>query len=134
MDRNQQDMLAKIIWYAIGGVVAFYVLMPLLPYIVAILAIVGAGYLYRGPEERGADAVLFQQLQETRCAVFNAFVERSERANVGLHVETEHDVESGSRALRRLSLAFPLAHGVQSSQNRVSIFLLKGTGPFAVIS
>ena len=47
MDRNQQDMLAKIICYAIGGVVAFYVLMPLLPYIVAILAIVGAGYLYR---------------------------------------------------------------------------------------
>ena len=47
MDRNQQDMLAKMICYAIGGVVAFYVLISLLPYVVAILAIVGAGFLYR---------------------------------------------------------------------------------------
>ena len=46
MDRNQQDQIAKIICYAIGCLVAYYVLMALLPYVIAFLAILGAGYLY----------------------------------------------------------------------------------------
>ena len=46
MDRNQQDQIAKIICYAIGCLIAYYVLMALLPYVIAFFAILGAGYLY----------------------------------------------------------------------------------------
>jgi hypothetical protein len=46
MDPNQQDQLAQIICYAIGCLIAFYVLMWLLPYVVGFFAILGVGYLY----------------------------------------------------------------------------------------
>jgi len=46
MDRNDNDQLAQIICYAIGCLIAFYVLMALLPYVVAFFAILGVGYLY----------------------------------------------------------------------------------------
>ena len=87
-----------------------------------------------GPEKRRADAVLLQKLQQMRRAVFHAFIERSEGANVGLHVEPEHDIEGASRAARRPSLCLDLVHGRQSAHRSASIFLLNGTGPLAVIS
>jgi uncharacterized BrkB/YihY/UPF0761 family membrane protein len=46
MGQNDKDQLAQIICYAIGCVIAFYVFMALLPYVVAFFAILGAGYLY----------------------------------------------------------------------------------------
>jgi uncharacterized BrkB/YihY/UPF0761 family membrane protein len=46
MDRNQQDQIAKFICYAIGCLIAYYVLMALLPYVIAFFAILGVGYLY----------------------------------------------------------------------------------------
>ena len=46
MDRNDKDQLAQIICYALGGLIAFYVLMALLPYVVAFFAILGVGYIY----------------------------------------------------------------------------------------
>ena len=46
MDRKDKDQLAQIICYAIGCLIAFYVLMALLPYVVAFFAILGVGYMY----------------------------------------------------------------------------------------
>jgi uncharacterized BrkB/YihY/UPF0761 family membrane protein len=43
---DQGDKIAKFICYAIGCLVAYYVLMALLPYVIAFFAILGAGYLY----------------------------------------------------------------------------------------
>ena len=47
MDRQTQDRIAKFICIAVGGVVAFYVLMWMLPYITMFLALCCAWYLYQ---------------------------------------------------------------------------------------
>jgi hypothetical protein len=41
------DSTAKLIGYAIGGIVALYVFMAILPYLVMFLALVGAYYLWQ---------------------------------------------------------------------------------------
>ena len=46
MGRNHKDQLVQIIGYAIGCVIAYYVLMALLPYVEVFFALLGAGYLY----------------------------------------------------------------------------------------
>jgi uncharacterized BrkB/YihY/UPF0761 family membrane protein len=46
MDRNHQDQIAKFICYAIGCLIAYYILMALLPYVIAFFAILGAGYVF----------------------------------------------------------------------------------------
>jgi uncharacterized BrkB/YihY/UPF0761 family membrane protein len=47
MGRNDKDQIAKFIGIAVGCVIAFYVLMSLLPYIELFLALCGAWYLYQ---------------------------------------------------------------------------------------
>jgi uncharacterized BrkB/YihY/UPF0761 family membrane protein len=46
MDHNDKDQVAQIICYAIGCIIAFYVIMSLLPYVVMFFVIMGAGYLF----------------------------------------------------------------------------------------
>ena len=46
MDRNDQDRIAKIICYGVGALIAYYLLMWLLPYVVGFFAILGAGYVF----------------------------------------------------------------------------------------
>ena len=47
MDRQTQAQIAKFISIAVGGVIALYVLMWLLPYVELFLALCGAWYLYQ---------------------------------------------------------------------------------------
>jgi len=42
-----QDQIAKLICFAVGCAIAFYVLMWLLPYVVLFFALLGAGYIYQ---------------------------------------------------------------------------------------
>jgi hypothetical protein len=46
MDRNDQDLITKIICYGIGTFLAYHILIALLPYIVTFLALMGVGYLF----------------------------------------------------------------------------------------
>ncbi len=47
MDRNTNQEIAKIIGIGVGCVVAYYVLMWVLPYLVIFLALCGAWYLWQ---------------------------------------------------------------------------------------
>jgi hypothetical protein len=47
MDRNTEQQIAKIIGIGVGCVIAYYVLMWVLPYIVTFLALCGAWYLWQ---------------------------------------------------------------------------------------
>lgn len=52
MNRNNNEWIAKVICVGIGCVAAYYVLMWLLPYIVILLALCGAWYLWQEYERR----------------------------------------------------------------------------------
>jgi hypothetical protein len=45
MDQNNKDQMAKIICYGIGCLIAYWVLMWLLPYIAFFFALYAFGYL-----------------------------------------------------------------------------------------
>jgi hypothetical protein len=47
MDRESKDQLTKIMSFAIGAIVAIYVVLKVLPYLVMFLALCGAWYLYQ---------------------------------------------------------------------------------------
>ena len=42
-----QDQIVKLICFAVGCVIAFYVLMWRLPYVVIFFALIGAGYMFQ---------------------------------------------------------------------------------------
>ncbi len=50
MDRRTNEQIAKIIGIGIGCVIAFYVLMWMLPYIELFLALCGGWYLWQEHE------------------------------------------------------------------------------------
>ena len=47
MDRETQDQIAKIVCFTVGAIIAIYVFLALLPYLVIFLAICGAWYLFQ---------------------------------------------------------------------------------------
>ena len=47
MDRETKDQAAKIICFVVGAVVAIYIFLTLLPYLVIFLALCGAWYLFQ---------------------------------------------------------------------------------------
>ena len=47
MDRNTEQQIAKIISIGVGCVIAYYVLLWVLPYLVVFLALCGAWYLWQ---------------------------------------------------------------------------------------
>ena len=47
MDRNTEQQIIKIICFCVGCVIAFYVLMWVVPYLVIFLALCGAWYLWQ---------------------------------------------------------------------------------------
>jgi len=51
MDRETKDQTAKIICYLVGFLVAIYVFMLVLPYLVMFLALCGAWYLFQEYEK-----------------------------------------------------------------------------------
>jgi uncharacterized BrkB/YihY/UPF0761 family membrane protein len=46
MGQNEKEQLAKIVCYGLGCLIAYYILISLLPYIVAFLALIGAATIY----------------------------------------------------------------------------------------
>lgn len=52
MDQNDKDRIAKVICYGVGALMAYYVLMWLLPYVVGFFALLGAGYLFHDYQRR----------------------------------------------------------------------------------
>jgi uncharacterized protein involved in cysteine biosynthesis len=50
MDRETKDQTAKIICFGVGCVIAIWVFLQLLPYLVVFLAICGAWYLFQEHE------------------------------------------------------------------------------------
>ncbi len=48
----EKDQIAKAICFAVGAIIAIYVFMTLLPYLVMFLALCGAWYLWQ-EHERG---------------------------------------------------------------------------------
>jgi hypothetical protein len=51
MDRKTKDQTVKIICYLVGFLVAIYVFMLVLPYLVMFLALCGAWYLFQEYEK-----------------------------------------------------------------------------------
>ena len=47
MDRETKDQTAKIICFVVGAVIAIYIFLTLLPYLVIFLALCGAWYLFQ---------------------------------------------------------------------------------------
>lgn len=47
MDRDTKDQTAKMICFAVGAIIAIYILLSLLPYLVMFLALCGAWHLYQ---------------------------------------------------------------------------------------
>ena len=47
MDRNKHDPIIKLISFALGCVIVFYIFMWMLPYIELFLALCGAWYLWQ---------------------------------------------------------------------------------------
>jgi hypothetical protein len=45
MDKNDKDQWGKIICYGVVAIIAYYIVLWLLPYVVGLCAILGAGYL-----------------------------------------------------------------------------------------
>ena len=45
MDQNDKDQWGKIICYGIVAIIAYYIVQWLLPYVVGLCAVLGAGYL-----------------------------------------------------------------------------------------
>lgn len=46
MGRNEKDQIAKIVCFGIGCLIAYYVLLALLPFIELFLALIGAAVIY----------------------------------------------------------------------------------------
>jgi len=46
MDQNDKDRIGKIICYGVGALIAYYIVLRLLPYLVGLCAILGAGYIF----------------------------------------------------------------------------------------
>jgi hypothetical protein len=47
MDRETKDQIAKALAFAVGAIIAIYVFLNLLPYLVMFLALCGAWYLWQ---------------------------------------------------------------------------------------